>query len=472
MSSVRSDDAVESEAGEDTPERRLADFVAHYASEQIPAEAVESARRELLWSLGTILAGSGAHGSREVGEYAVSLGQGPSSILGFARHVSVEGAGLANGCYAKALEWEDKFWMDYGHAWSIGTSVVPSALAVAESLPGVSGRALLDAIALATDLQARLVSGIPNAFGIRPWNPSYLYSSFGSAAAAGRLLGLSTDQLVAALGMAYGQAAGNRENIFEGTLGGRLQMGFGVRNGIAAAQLALRDVSGAADFLCGPHGMHRAFYGDEGVDVLAYTRELGSRFVGADLGFKAYPCCAAMHPALDAARDVLDTTGISWDEIRSVTVYGSTRMRNTVYPADHKAAPETEVDAQFSLPWATSCMLVDGTVSVRHFQSTALADERYGALAQRVHARLSDDGGPVRVEVETEDGRSLHSREVTIPSGHPENPLSMARVIEVFDECAQIGAIALDKSRRSQVRDMVLGIEDLSDVSALTRILS
>jgi 2-methylcitrate dehydratase PrpD len=65
----------------------------------------------------------------------------------------------------------------------------------------------------------------------RGWHRTAAMGVFGAAAAAGKLLRLTPEQMLAAFGIGYGQAAGNRQCILDGALSKRLQAGSGRKRG-------------------------------------------------------------------------------------------------------------------------------------------------------------------------------------------------------------------------------------------------
>ncbi len=451
-------------------ERRLVRHVHQRTYADLPWEALDAARREVFWTLGTSVAGAWAEGSDRIMAFVRGQSGTPeATVWGHGLRVPATLAGFANGCFAKALEYEDKWWLDHGHAYAIGTSVVPAALATAEQIGGIDGRRLIEAVALATDVQARLVQAVPNGI-TTSWNASYLWAAFGAAMVAGKLMRLSEDALMSATGLAYAQAAGNRESLYEGVFANRVQMGFGVRNGLTAAQLARLGVEGPQQFLTGKFGVFPAFFKDTSVDLGVLTDALGVRYEGASLGFKAYPCCAAMHPALDAIFALLAEHTVAAEAILSINVSGTTRMRITVDPPDMKRSPQSHVEAQFSMPWALACALIDRKLSLTHFSAQALRDLRYRALAGKVTADMSSASEGVRIEVRLVDGTVLHSPTVLAAKGHPENPLSTDELVDRFRDCLAYGPNPVPPDRADQIKDLVLALDGVSDVSAIARL--
>ncbi|MBI2909009.1 MAG: MmgE/PrpD family protein [Chloroflexi bacterium] len=436
----------------------------------ISREGIDGARREVLWNLGTSVAGAGAESSDAVADFVKEAGgPGEATIVGFGGRASANMAGLANGVFAKALEYEDKFWLSHWHAFSIGTAVVPAAFAVAEHLGGVSGRDLLRAVALATDVQARMLQAIPDCL-TTGWNATYTLSSLGASMAASVLLGLDEDRFLNAMGLAYAQTTGNYQAHQEGALGVRMQMGFGVRNGITAAQLARRGITGARLFLTGKFGLYPLHYKEIEVDLDWLTRDLGKDFFGARLGFKAYPCCAVIHPVLDSVLSLKDDLPRP-ESVQSVQVWGTPRMRLSVEPRELRKNPRTNVEIQFSVPWAVACALVDRKINLSHYTNKALSDQRYRELAPKVDVDMDPTREKVWAEIQLKDGRRLKTPEVSAPKGHPDNPLSTEEIVEKYRDCVQHGPKPLARENTERAKDLVLRLEEVSDVAEVIRLL-
>ena len=443
--------------------------------EQLPAAAVEAAKREILWTLGTSIAGAAASGADEVlGFVRQNGGHAEATVWGHGDRVPASLAGFANGVFAKALEYEDKLWLDHAHAYAIGTAVVPAAIAVAERIVAlggkVSGRDLLMAVALATDIQGRMVRAALGSI-TTGWNSTYTFASLGAAMASIRLLGLPQDKAMNAMGLAYAQTTGNYQGHREGVLGVRMMMGFGVRNGITAAQLADLGVTGVHHFLTGEFGLYPLFYRDIPYNLDWLSRDLGTFFTGVDLGFKAYPCCAVIHSVLDAVLGLGEQMP-NPDDVESVLVLGNPRMKIAAVPIELRKHPLCDVDCQFSIPWAVACTLVDRSVSLAHYNAKALGDARYVALAPRVDIDLQPGREGTQVEIVLKNGRTVRSAIVTAPKGHFENPLSTDEVVERFRDCMQYGPKPLDRARTEAAKNMVLDLAELTDATAIVRQLN
>ena len=452
-------------------ERAISKHIANVKREDLSRVVTTSARRELVWCIGTAIAGANAPGSEAIRDFATESGGRPeATILGFGDRAPAHMTGLANATYAKAHEYEDKIWIGNTHGYGVGMAVVPAALAVAERKGGVSGDALLTAIAVATDVHARLLAApIDATFGKSGWNSAYLFSVFGATAAAAKMMQLDENATQNAMGLAYAQAAGNYQGQIEGVLGVRLQLGFAVRNGIMAADLAARGITGIQQFLTGRYALYPLYFGDREVDLESVTAGLGHQYRGERLGFKGYPCGLVAHPAMDALRTLAGS--YAPDDVVAVRVFGDEHMRIMTDPRDVRKNPRNFIDAQFSIPWALACVIVDGTVKLQHFEAPALADQRYRSLAQVVDVNLEGDRGSSCVELELRDGRTLRSVDVKVAHGHPDNPLSNGEIGEVFRDCLAFGPNSDALARAARLPEMILDGDSIPDTDALMELL-
>lgn len=267
----------------DDAAKLFAHNIVNTRSEDIPSEAVDNTKRDILDTVGCALAGSSAPGTMEMlGLMNEWGGTQEATVLVYGDKMPSLNAALVNGCMAHARDFDDTYDLGLVHA---GVSTVPAAFAIAERRGKVSGKELVTACALGQDMLLRMVASVTE------WNDFHataIHGVFGATAAAGRLLGLDEEMMVSAFGIAYAQASGNVQAIHDGVLTKRLQAGHAARSGVLSALLAQRGFTGARESLEGQAGFFKVFYGGN------YNREelfadLGKRFEGSRLGFKPYP---------------------------------------------------------------------------------------------------------------------------------------------------------------------------------------
>jgi 2-methylcitrate dehydratase PrpD len=345
--------------------------------------------------------------------------------------------------------------------------VVPTILAMAEAKGGVGGREVLAAVAVAIDFQARMLLAIEGVLSPARtgWNPTYLFSNYGAAVGAAKILGLDAARIRDTLGLVHAQACGNWQGQMEGVLGIRMQAGFAVRNGITAALLAKGGVSGAQQFLSGRFGYYKLQFPQYEVDYGRLTDGLGVQWPGERLGFKGYPCGILAHPVLDGVLQLRDQAPLS--EIAAIRVYAAPPLAFMAKPEERRRRPLNVIDAQFSLPWGIACCLRDGMQRLDHFTEAMIHDPAYLDIAAKVTSTLEEGRQGATVEIELADGQVLVSEPVIYCRGHPENPVGMEEMVRVLRQDAVLAARPLDAASVGRLAEGVLKLEAMDDVRAL-----
>src|SRR5919107_1907705 len=237
----------------DDPAWALARLVCRIGYADLPTSAVESARRHILDTFGCMLGGSGSPGIDEL--FAVISrwgGLAESRVLLRGVRLPAPQTALLNASMGHALDFDDT--LDTGGSIHPGVSVLGAALAVCDSLGAITGKELLLAVALGLDVSCRvaLASTLD-----RGWHRTSAMGIFGAAAAAGKLLQLTPEQMLAAFGIAYSHAAGNRQCILDGALTKRMQAGQAASAGVFSAVLAQTGFTGARNIFNGRFGYDR-----------------------------------------------------------------------------------------------------------------------------------------------------------------------------------------------------------------------
>ena len=107
---------------------------------------------------------------------------------------------FVNGSHTHPLDYDDTKDEPPHHPTA---ATLPPALANAKRRGGVSGRELITAIASGNELGVRLCSAPRGQLlSDYPWFPITVFGTFSATAAAGRLLGLSEEEMINALGIA------------------------------------------------------------------------------------------------------------------------------------------------------------------------------------------------------------------------------------------------------------------------------
>lgn len=452
----------------------LARHVGETAYEDIPQAARDAAQRSITDTLGVTLAGSAMPLGAKAVELVRAWGGTPEcALFGHSDRLPAPHAVFANVALARTTDLDD---MDETVGEHVALAPVMSALAAAEATGGCSGKALIAAVALATDAAIRIRAAVRAESGDRPWCTE-LYAPFAAAAAAGRVLGLNTARTVDALGIALQQISGTWQMHREGTSIYQLQYALATKSGFMSAWLARAGITGPGRVILGDYGLERHYsVGD--MDMESLTGDLGKRYRNTQATVKIYACGGFSHRPIEGMRQLVRRHGIDWKEIERIKL----RMNSHGYmriciPVDAKRSPRTFMDAQFSAPFTVAMAAVVGDLFLDEMTEESLRDERILALAQKVdceHDRSLDHPDlmltPVGVEV-TLRGGATHRTLVERVPGHPDQPLTDDELADKFRRCARFGRPALEARRVDQAIELLARLPTVADVRALTLLM-
>ncbi len=242
----------------------LAANIANVKYENLPAQAVEVTKLDILDSLGVALAASDAAPMcKKVADLAKEIGgKKESSIIGFGGKVPSHLAAFANAALVHVLNYADYYDPLIIH---FACSIFPAAFAIAERVGKVSGKEFIAAYTASVDLEARLSSALLikdlrhdwNTYG---WLTSQLFGYFGATAVAGRLLGFNQDQLLSAFGLAYSQTAGNKQPLIGGGADKGIYSAYPAQSGVFSALMAEKGIMGPRESLEGAAGLYKVYF--------------------------------------------------------------------------------------------------------------------------------------------------------------------------------------------------------------------
>jgi 2-methylcitrate dehydratase PrpD len=350
------------------PGAALLAFVADTPFEALPSSAVEMGRLAALDWWGVAVGGVEEPVARLLRE-AVPEPAGPASVLGTDRTASPVTAALWNGTASHALDYDDTVLALPGH---VTAPLLPGLLAIAETR-AMPGRDVLLAFVLGVEVMCRVSRAVAPGHYRAGWHATATLGRLGAAAACARLLGLDAPGIDRAVGLAAAQLAGIHESF--GNMGKPFQVGRAAADGLLAALLAARGVSGPAGIL--DHApWARRLSPDWAPERLA--EGLGRDWAVNEVFFKRFPCCFATHAALTALLDLVPRP-----EAAAIAAVDLEVCRTTLLVADQRQ-PDTGLGGKFSITYCAASALLRGHVREEHFTPAAVRDPAACALASRV----------------------------------------------------------------------------------------
>lgn len=451
----------------------LARNIADIRYEDIPGLAIDAAKRSFLDALGVTLAASTlGDGCRAFVDLAMAEGGvQESTILGFGAKAPAVMAAFANGSMAHALDFED---VHDGAPVHPNAATIPAALAVAESIGGVSGRRFLTAIVLGCDLTCRLGLALKENPLESGWYIPPIIGAFGAAAAACKLLGLRSDRIVDAFSLTLCQATCSAElTVSPRSVIRSVRDAFSAKAGVLSALLAQRGVTGFDRPIEGEAGLF-SLYSRGNYDPMLLINELGQSFEGANVSIKPWPSCRGTHAYIEAVLHILSESSLIPSKVVRINVVVSPVNKMLCEPRESRKSPATAIDAKFSIPFVLATALLHGGVNLRHFTPRALADREVLEMARKVNYEV-DAGlalkGAVRGSVEIVTTDATLSRSVDLPYGHPQNPVSQEALVAKFMDCAKHAVRRTPKERLTEIVELIWNLEEVEDIREITEAL-
>src|SRR5690606_11310221 len=139
-------------------------------------------------------------------------------------------AALVNGAQIHSLDWDDTHNRASVHP---AAAILPAALGAAQ-IAGAGGARLLEGVIAGYDVACRLgMAAVPPFHLGQGHHPSATVGAIGAAAAAGRVFGLSVQEMEGAMGLCSSVAAGTLQFLSNGSWSKRYQVGNASANGLA-----------------------------------------------------------------------------------------------------------------------------------------------------------------------------------------------------------------------------------------------
>ncbi|MCL4760256.1 MAG: MmgE/PrpD family protein [Burkholderiales bacterium] len=447
-----------------SPTARLARLIADAATAAPTAETRHAAKRHFMDTLGAIVAGASQAPARlAAGVHAELQPPGPVVVPGQPRGFDALTAAFLMGTAAHGLELDDGFTPGSVHP---GVAVVPALVAAMQHHP-VSGARLVAATIVGYELVARLARGIHPVSRRRGFHNTGVVGPLAAAGAVGTLIGFDAARATHVLGLAASSAAGLFAFLHGGGDVKRLHAGHAAREGLLAALLAERGMTGPAAVLESRDGFLQAFGDPEHSSLLAEDEPTERAITACYI--KPWACCRHVHPALDALFALRTEHGLEGGNVRRLEV-----ETYAIGAAHRDTGWNDMLSAQMSYPFAMAVALVRGHADLADFDEASRADPEVLAACRKVEVRVDpafDAAYPrsrlARVTITTTDGRRLAS---TVDEGYggPAAPISDDALARKFDGLV---APVLGAGRARALREAIAALDDAPDTSALATLL-
>jgi len=435
----------------------LASWVVANRVESVPPDVRHEARRAIVNYLGCALGGSHDEAMdlalRALGPYS---GPATAAVLGRSERLDPMRAALMNGISSHVYDFDDTTPKNYMHP----TSPVASALFAYASANRVSGHDFMEAFITGFEAEMRIGNAVYPAHYDVGWHITGTAGIFGAAAAIGKLLGLSVQQMIWAIGLAATQAAGIREMF--GSMAKSFHPGRAAQNGYESALLAQVGFTAGAHGLEGPRGfaaVQAARY-----DLTKITAGLGELDGDWELRantYKPFPCGSVHHPTIDGAIQLHDEFHPAPESIVTVRL----RVAPLVIDLCNQTNITKGLQGKFSVYHGAAIGLVRGKAGIREYTDEAVNDPPIKRVRELATAAgdesITED--QAHIEVELANGQKF-TRFVEKSLGNIHRPLSDRQLEDKFRDQA---VMVLPAQQASKLIEQTWRIDDLADVNEL-----
>ncbi len=443
----------------------LAETLARYAAtlkyENLPEDVVRIAKRTILDTLGCAFGGYTAGPSKIAIKLAseVSSKQGATILISGIR-TSPDLAVFANGVMIRYLDFNDAF-VSLTHGAGHPSDTIAALLTAAE-LTGRSGRDLITATVLAYEVFCKIAdvfdylgNGIDHS----------TVTGIAAVVGAGRLMGLTAEEMVHAIGITVGGNTATRQGRSDALSNWKaFAAADACRKAIFSVQLAQNGMTGPNNVFEGSYGFFKVM----GRHPVA-PPQLGEPFGIRRAFTKRFPLGQFSQTVAQAALEARPFFK-SPDDIQEVNIHVSHSAIKIMADGPDKWRPQTHETADHSIPYSAGLALMYGKIDPAYYEEPYLHDARLVDLVSRVKClpsaeadRTENEFNLCELEVVLKSGARKTVR-VEYHRGHFKNPMTDAEMEEKFRLMAQkhISANRIDNLLR-----LLWGIEREPQVSTL-----
>jgi 2-methylcitrate dehydratase PrpD len=436
----------------------LAAFASGVRAENLPDGVVHQAVRCLVDWLGCTVAGAVTPESSRVRAAIRAMdpdGSRAAGIVGTRERSSAGQAALANGIAAHVLDFDDTLNPD--QTTIHGSAPLWPAIAAAAELVPISGKLAVEAFVAGFEVQTRVAVAAGPGHYDAGWHVTGTVGHIGAAVATARLLGLSPEQTLAALGTGATQSAGMK--VAYGSMGKSLHAGKAAMDGLLSGFLARDGFTSSTEPIEGHRGFLHLFSPDP-VPERA-VEGLGDVWYLPRDGFKPYACGSLTHPSAQAVLELRSEHGLTPDDVAAIDAYVHDYVKTTTGLAE----PRTGLEGKFSIYHVLAVALVDGAAFLDQFTDERVADQELARLRKQVHVHTdsTQTKDSARVVLTLRDGRAL-DRYIAHNLGTPDNPMTD---VQLEDKFRALASPVLGRARTEELARACWKLLAVDDIRAL-----
>lgn len=319
---------------------------ANAPSSELSETALQLARFSLLDWIACGKAGVDEPVSQKVLEFGQREGGLETASVFGGYSLPPRNAALVNGTTSHALDYDDTHFAHVGH---LSVGIYPAALAAAEAVNATSSD-LIEAFAIGAEVAIRIGLVLGKSHYNLGFHQTATAGAFGATVAAGRLYGLTSDQMRAAIGLCATRASGLKSQF--GTMGKPFNAGIAASNGVECAQLAQLGMTSCDDGLMGAQGFAETHHAELDFTNVSWAAVSSGKLLFEDNKYKLHACCHGLHAMIEGLL-LAKEDGIGISDVAGFVLKTNPRWLKV---CDIKQ-PRTGLEVKFSYAWLAGMTL-------------------------------------------------------------------------------------------------------------------
>jgi len=442
-----------------TLSRKIAKFVINLKYNDLPSNVVNEVKRFLYDSVGCALGGYHTKDVNILHNIYKNIGGKPeATIIGFGDKIPAINASFVNSLMVRSLDFNDIYWKeDPSHP----SDIIPAALSVGEMV-NASMKDVIVAIVLGYEFEMRMCEFAIPGVRERKWHHATL-TQFVSPMVAGKLLNLTEDEMVNAIGI----SASHNFTIGCPTAGKLTMMKntvdpMAVQSGVLAAIMAKQGYTGTEEVFEGKEGL---------IDVLGprwdtskLLTNLGSPFKILECGMKAFPAEALTHTHITATLKAVLENDIKPEDIKEVTVTALAKAVDILFDKNKYEINSRET-ADHSLPYCIARAIIDRKITTQSFDEDKLVDPLLKNIIYKIKGepskefeKIFPEKQPSQVVIKTKDNKK-YKVYLEYPKGDPREPMTIEDLDNKF---SALSSKLINENKQNKIKTTIFNCKEMS----------
>ena len=449
---------------EDGATKSLAKFAAELEFNKIPENILNYLKLLFLDGVGCCIHGNTLEWTKTLEEVVTNKeDNNQCSIIGTNKKTTLLNAVLINSTAGHGFESDDIHRESILHPNSI---VVPVSINVAEKIGNINGKKFLTSVIAGYEVATRIGSAAGTELLLRGFHPQGTHGTIAAAITTGKLMDLSTDQMIHAIGIAGSLGAGLMA-AQEGAMVKRLHSGRAAQAGVLAAQLSAKNFTGIQNIVEADYGGFLSSFSGKN-DFNRSIRNLYKEWECMNTGIKPYASVTSIHTALDCLKNIMEKNNISVKNIKNIKAKIS---HPTYVHCAWNYKNHNITSAQMNIYYGLALIALEGELFVNQFSKDKISNPEILNFMKKITAevdpKIESLGHEFRhmasIELTTNDNKKFNHTE-KYRKGSPENPLTKDQIISKFKSLA---SYSYDETQVSKIKEKIENIELSNNIENL-----